>query len=79
MMSSRLFLNILHQLKLKSHNDSFDKLLRVIPAKYYILNHTQDSDNEDSLESTTPRKVSFILVLNFFPTSSADLLGELAR
>lgn len=40
------------QASLKSHNASFDSLLRVIPAKYYLR---PDSDDEEQTAKPTVR------------------------
>lgn len=45
---------LLYQASLKAHNDSFDQLLRYIPAKFYLV----DEDELDVQQANVSRAVS---------------------
>jgi hypothetical protein len=50
---------LIKQASLKSHNASFDSLLRVIPAKYYLR---PDSDDEEQVAKPTVRSLDSLLL-----------------
>ncbi|KAK4049468.1 hypothetical protein OIO90_005419 [Microbotryomycetes sp. JL221] len=46
--ASLLMLDLRYRTRLKAHNDSFDQLLRRIPARYYIRKDDSDEEQEDT-------------------------------